>query len=93
VCPAAQCRAFGWEQAAPDAVLADIPVPQRERQAWDAYQAGRADGDRSGRFMARLVRLGTDREPLVGVKAAVSALGVHEEPGPGGLVREWRGNR
>ena len=37
-----QCRAFGGGQAAPDTVLADIPVPQRQRQALGADQAGGA---------------------------------------------------
>ena len=81
--PAAQCRAFGGDQAAPDAMLADIPVPQRELQALGVYQAGGADGDRRGRLPAGLVCLHTDREPLVGVKAAVGAPGVLDDPGPG----------
>jgi hypothetical protein len=31
--PAAQLRAVGRHQAAPDTVLADVPAPQRQRQA------------------------------------------------------------
>ena len=81
--PAAQCRAFGGDQAAPDTMLADIPVPQRQLQALGAYQAAGADGDRRGRLPAGLVGLHTDREPLVGVKAAVSAPGMPDDPGPG----------
>src|SRR5260221_5410140 len=50
--PAAQCRAVGGDQAAPDTVLADIPVPQRQVQALGAWQAGGADGDRRGRLPA-----------------------------------------
>src|ERR1700745_391529 len=67
----------------PDAMLADLPVPQRQLQAFGAYQAGGADGDGCGRLPAGLVCLHTDREPLVGVKAAVSAPDVPDDPGPG----------
>src|SRR5260370_11374832 len=91
--PAAQGRAFGCDQAAPYAVLADVPVPQGERQALSAYQAGRADGDRSGRLLASLACLGADREPLVGVEAAVSTPGVPDDPGPGALIGERAGDQ
>src|SRR5260370_19085211 len=84
--PAAQGRAFGWDQAAPDTVLADVPVPQGERQALGAYQAGRADSDRSGCLLPSLACLGADREPLVGIEAAVSTPGVPDDPGPGSLI-------
>ena len=90
---AAQCRAFGGDQAAPDTVLADIPVPQRKRQAWGSHQAGRADGDGGGRLLASLARLGTDREPLVGIKAAISAPGVPDDPGPRGLIGDLAGDQ
>ena len=83
---AAQGRAFGWDQAAPDTVLADVPVPQGERQALGAYQAGRADGDRSGCLLPSLACLGADREPLVGIEAAVGTPGVPDDPGPGSLI-------
>src|SRR5258708_1997384 len=69
-------------------MLADIPVPQRQLQALGAYQADGADGNRRGRLPAGLVRLHTDREPPVGVKAAVSAPGVPDDPGPRGLIAE-----
>jgi hypothetical protein len=72
---------------------ATIPVPQRQLQALGAYQAGGADGDRRGRLPAGLVCLHTDREPLVGVKAAVSAPGVPDDPGPQGLIGERDGHR
>jgi len=75
VLPAAQCRAVGGDQAGPDTVLADIPLPQRQFQALGAYQAGGADGDRRGRLVAGLVCFRTDREPLVGIEGAVSAAG------------------
>src|SRR5260370_4402599 len=84
--PAAQGRAFGWDQAAADTVLADVPVPQGERQALGAYQAGRADSDRSGCLLPSLACLGADREPLVGIEAAVSTPGGPDDPGPGSLI-------
>ena len=64
-------------------MLSHIPAPQRELQALGTYQAGGADGDRCGRLPASLVCLRTDREPLAGVKAAVGAPGVLDDPGPG----------
>jgi hypothetical protein len=91
--PAAQCRAVGGDQAAPDTVLADIPVPQRQFQALGAYQAGGADRDRRGRLVAGLVCFRTDREPLVGIEGAVSAAGVPDDPGPQGLIGERDGRR
>src|SRR5260370_19490521 len=93
LCPAAQDRPFGCDQAAPDTVLAEFPVPQRERQALGAHRAGRADGDRSGRLLASLACLGADREPLVGVKAGVSAPGVPDDPGSGGLIGGCAGDQ
>src|SRR5260370_10651608 len=93
VCPPAQGRVFGCDQAAPDAVLADVPVPQRECQALGSYLAGRADGDRSGCLLASLACLGTYREPLVGIEVTVSAPGVPDDPGPRGLIGERDGDQ
>ena len=56
--PTAQFRAVGGDQAAPDAVLADVPVLQREVQALAAHPAGGADCDRRGRLPTSLARLG-----------------------------------
>src|SRR5258706_12717173 len=80
--PAAQCRAVGGDQAAPDTVLADIPVPQRQFQALGACQAGGADGDRRGRLAAGLGWFRADRGPMGGVAGAVRAAGVPVDPGP-----------
>src|SRR5260370_36419825 len=91
--PAAQGRAFGWDQAAADTVLADVPVPQGDRQALGAYQAGRADGDRGGCLLPGLACLGADREPLVGIEATVSTPGVPDDPGPGSLIAERGGDQ
>ena len=78
--PGAQPRAIGGDQATPDTVLADAPVPQRQLQAVAAYQAARAHRDRSGRFLTRPARLDVDREPRIGIQAAVSAPGVPGDP-------------
>jgi hypothetical protein len=91
--PAAQCRAVGGEQAAPDSVLADIPMPQRQFQALGAYQAGGADRDSRRSLVAGLVCLRTDREPLVGIEGAVSAAGVPDDPVPQGPIGELDGRR
>src|SRR6185437_4017719 len=80
--PAAQPRAVGRDQAAPDAVLGDVPVPKRQRQALATYQAASADSDRSRCFLAGFDRLGADREPCVGMKAAVGTSGVPDDPAP-----------
>src|SRR5260370_30285669 len=85
---AAKCGASGGAQAAPDAMLADIPVPQRQGQALGAYRTGRADGDRGGCLLPGLACLGADREPLVGIEAGVSTAGVPDDPVPQGLIGE-----
>jgi hypothetical protein len=48
----AQSRTLGNDKAAPDAVLADFPVPQRQLQTLGAYRAGHADGDSADGFAA-----------------------------------------
>src|SRR5215467_12129910 len=68
--------------AAPDAVLADVPVPQRQLRVLGAYQATGAGGDRRGRLAASLGWLDADREPLAGVEAAVRAAGLPNHSGP-----------
>ena len=78
----AQLRAVGGDQATPDTVLADVPVPQRQRQALAAHQAGAADSDRRRRLLTSHARLGADREPLIGVKTAITAPGMPDHPGP-----------
>ena len=92
-CRGAACRAFGGDQAAPDTVLADIPVPQRQRQALGAHHAGGAHGDRGGRLLAGFVYLHTDREPLVGIQAATRATGVPDNPHPQRPIGAWDGHR
>src|ERR1700677_2197248 len=83
---AAQVRSVGGDEAAPDTVLADVPVPQRQLQALGPDGATSADGDRGRCLVARLGWLDTERIPLVGVKAAVSAPGLPGDPGPQGTV-------
>jgi hypothetical protein len=89
----AACRAFGGDQAAPDTVLADIPVPQGQRQALSAHHAGGAHGDRGGRLLAGFAYLRTDREPLVGIKAAARATGVPDNPHPQRPIGAWDDHR
>jgi hypothetical protein len=74
-------------------VLADVPVPQRQRQALAAHQAGAADSDRRRRLLTSHARLGADREPLIGVKTAISAPGMPDHPGPQNLIGERAGHR
>lgn len=88
----AQCRTFGGGQAAPDAVLADVPVPKRERQARGADRAGCADGNRR-RLLPGLLDLHALREPLFGIMAAVSAAGMPDDAGPQGLINDRPGQR
>jgi hypothetical protein len=68
-----QRHAFVRDEAAPDTVLADGPLPQRELEARAAHRAGRADGDGPGGLAAGGLGVGTDREPCVGIKTAISA--------------------
>jgi hypothetical protein len=79
---AAQARALGRDRAAPDAMLANVPVTQRERQALAAYRAGLANGDRGGSLPPGLLRPGTDREPLISVEAAIGAPGLPNDARP-----------
>jgi hypothetical protein len=74
--PAAQSRSVSGDQAAPDTVLADVPVLQGQGQAVAAYWAGRADSDRRGCFLAGPAGVGADREPLIGIEAGIRTLGV-----------------
>jgi hypothetical protein len=69
---AAQRGPVGRDEAAPDAVLADCPVPQRQLQARAAHGAGRADSDGAGRLAASCFRFSADREPFVGIHSAIS---------------------
>ena len=87
---ATQCHTLGGDQAAPNTVLTDIPAPQRQRQALDAYHA---DGDGRGRLLASLVGLHTDREPVVGIEVAVSAPGVPDDLLGQRLIGEPTGRR
>jgi hypothetical protein len=70
---AAQRGPVGRDEAAPDAVLADCPVPQRQLQTRAAHGAGRADSDGPGRLAAGCLRFGADGEPFVGINSAISA--------------------
>ncbi len=74
-------------------MLADIPVPQRQRQALGAHHAGGAHGDRGGRLLAGFAYLHTDREPLVGIQAAARATGVPDNPHPQRPIGAWDGHR
>jgi hypothetical protein len=88
---AAQRRTFSRDKAAPDAMLADSPPPQRQLQARGAHGAGRADSDRAGRL-----RFGTDRKPFVGIERAIGALRLPHDLGaqrPIGQLRLSRSRR
>ena len=95
----AQSRAVGWGQPAPHAVLADVPMPQRQHQALAPDQATGADRDRSGGLQPGTGRIHADREPLIRVKAAVSTPGIPDHLGPQSMVdcrataewMRWRG--
>src|SRR5215468_3073357 len=54
--------AVGGDQAAPDTVLADVPVPQRQLQALGAHRAPGADGDRRGGLVSGPGCVDADRE-------------------------------
>src|SRR6266481_3338604 len=88
-----QVRAVGCDQAAPDTVLANVPVPQRQLQALGPYGTTGADGDRGRCLVAGPGRLDTDRVPLVGVKAAVSAPGLPGAPGTEGIAGQLLGGK
>lgn len=79
---APQARTLGRDHAAPDAMLANIPVPQRERQALAAHRAVLADGDRSGSLLPGLLRPRADREPHISVEAAFRAPGLPDDSRP-----------
>src|SRR5215475_9297667 len=89
----AQSRAVGGDHASPDAVLADVPVPQRQLRALGAYRATGADGDRRSRLVAGPGWLDAGREPLVGIKTAVRAAGVPDDPGPQGIAGHRAGGK
>jgi hypothetical protein len=78
---AAQRGTFGWDEAAPDAMLTDCPVPQRQLQACVAHGAGRADSDRAGRLATGGLRVDADGKPFVGIKGAISALSLARDLG------------
>src|SRR5262249_56040133 len=90
---AAEAGAVGGDQAAPDTVLAYVPVPQRQLQALGAHRAPGADGDRRGGLASGPGCVDADREPFVGAKAAVSAPGVPGDPGPQGIIGQRRGGK
>jgi hypothetical protein len=69
----AQSHALGNDKAAPDAMLANIPVPQRQLQTLGAYRAGHADGDSARGFAAGYFLVRTDWKPFVRIKGPVSA--------------------
>jgi hypothetical protein len=81
---AAQRGTFGRDEAAPDTVLADCPMPQRQLQACAAHGTGPADSDGAGRLAAGCLRFSADREPFVGIK---SAIGASRLPGDLGAQR------
>jgi hypothetical protein len=70
---AAQRGTFGRDEAAPHAVLADCPVPQRQFQACAAHGAGHADSDGAGGLAAGCARFGAHGEPFFGIKSAIGA--------------------
>ena len=71
---AAQGHALGGDHATPYAVLADIPVPKRQREALGAHRARCADGDRRGRLVTGLPDLHVYRKPVFGIKRACRQL-------------------
>jgi hypothetical protein len=87
---AAQSPTFGWHEATPNAMLTNIPMPQRQFQALGAYRTGHADGDRGVRLAAGDLRPGTDREPVIGIKETPGAhralliTSAHSDRPPGG---------
>jgi hypothetical protein len=80
--PTAQSRSLGGDEAAPDTVLADVPVPQRERQAVAAHWAGHAESDGCGCLLGGPARFSVDREPLIGIESAISTPGVPVNQSP-----------
>jgi hypothetical protein len=82
--PGGAAAAVGCDQATPDTVLADVPVPQQQCPAPRAYKATSADGGRGGWLVAGAGWLGTDRGPLAGMKAAASTAGIPGDLGPHG---------
>src|SRR5262249_26482565 len=90
---AAQLSAVGGDQTAPDTMLADVPVPQRQLQALGTHRAAGADGDGRGRLVPGPGCVETDWEPFVGGKAAVSAPGVPGDPGPQRIIGQRRFHR
>ena len=65
---AAQAGAVVGDQAAPDTMLADVPVPQRQLQTLGAHRASGANGDRRGRLLPGPGCVDTDWEPFVGAR-------------------------
>jgi hypothetical protein len=90
---AAQGRTVCRHEAAPDTVLANIPVPQRELQALCSYRAGRADRDRGRCLAAGDLRAGANRKPLVRMKGAISAPRLPGDRGPYCMVGRLHGWR
>ena len=58
------------------AVLADVPVLQRQFQALGACRTGDTDRDRVGGLAAWYFLVGTNRKPFVRIKGAVGAQAV-----------------
>jgi hypothetical protein len=88
---AAQGHALSGDHATPHAVLADIPVPKRQREALGAYRARYADGDRCGRLTTGLPDLHVYRKPVFGIKPACCAAGVPDDLPPQELILASRG--
>jgi hypothetical protein len=90
---AAQGHALGGEHATPYAVLADIPVPKRQREALGAHRARCADGDRRGRLVTSLPDLHAHRKPVFGIERTCRAAGLPDDLHPQELIGEWQGHR
>jgi hypothetical protein len=90
---ATQRHALGGDHATPHAVLADIPVPKRQREALGAHRARYADGDRCGRLTTGLPDLHVYRKPVFGIKPACCAAGVPDDLHPQELIGKWHGHR
>lgn len=81
---------FGGEQAAPDSVLADVPVPQGQVQAVRADRADAADRDGDGWLAACGTRVCADREPKVGIDVTAGAPGPPDDVYPPCPSRDFK---
>src|SRR5487761_80752 len=86
----AQRGTLGRDQTAPDAMLANEPVPQRKLQARTAHGARHAHRDRASRLATCCFRVHAHGEPLVGIKRGISTLRVAADLGADGTIGQLR---